>query len=151
MTTVSILKPDDGAIMQLKITDTVTQQDLDEVRLGLTAFNSRFIKPDEITSIGVFVNGEGGRKLAGLTGSTTGNWLRIDMLWVSETLRGQGVGSQLIEAAEQEARARGCRFAQVDTASFQARPFYEKRGYTLRLSLADYLRHHQRHYLTKVL
>lgn len=137
--------------MQLSITDKVTPQDLDEVRLGLTAFNSKFINVDEIKSIGVFIRDEQGRKLAGLTGSTTGNWLRIDMLWVGDTLRRQGVGSRLIQAAEQEARQRGCRFAQVDTASFQARPFYEKLGYTLRFSLDHYPRHHQRHYLTKLL
>lgn len=137
--------------MQPEITDKVTTQDLDEVRLGLTAFNSKYINIDEIRSIGVFIRDDQGRKLAGLTGSTAGNWLRIDMLWVSEALRGQGAGSKLMQAAEQEARDRGCRFAQVDTASFQARPFYEKLGYTLGFSLDNYPRHHQRHYLTKAL
>ncbi|ORM51035.1 biphenyl 2,3-dioxygenase [Pantoea conspicua] len=137
--------------MQLSITDKVTPQDLDEVRLGLTAFNSKFINVDEIKSIGVFIRDEQGRKLAGLTGSTAGNWLRIDMLWVGDALRGQGVGSRLIQATELEARQRGCRYAQVDTASFQARPFYEKLGYSLCFSLDHYPRHHQRHYLTKVL
>ena len=135
--------------MQPEITDNVTAQDLDEVRLGLNAYNSKFFDVDVIRSIGVFIRDEQGRKLAGLTGSTTGSWLRIDMLWVSEALRGQGAGSKLMQAAEQEARDRGCRYAQVDTTSFQARPFYEKRGYTLRLTLADYVGHHQRHYLTK--
>ena len=137
--------------MQLNVTDAVTHQDLDEVRLGLNAFNSKFYDVDTIRSIGVFIRDEQGRKLAGLTGSTTGSWLRIDMLWVSEALRGQGAGSKLMQAAEQEARDRGCRYAQVDTASFQARPFYEKLGYTLRLTLADYVDHYQRHYLTKIL
>ncbi|MDU6388155.1 MULTISPECIES: N-acetyltransferase [Pantoea] len=137
--------------MQLNVTDAVTHQDLDEVRLGLNAFNSRFINIDEIKAIGVFVTDEHGKKRAGLTGSTTGNWLRIDMLWVSDALRGQGVGTQLIRAAEEEARRRGCRYAQVDTASFQARPFYEKLGYSLRFSLDNYPRHHQRHYLSKAL
>ncbi|MBZ6387145.1 MULTISPECIES: GNAT family N-acetyltransferase [Pantoea] len=137
--------------MQLNVTDAVTHQDLDEVRLGLNTFNSRFINIDEFKSIGVFVTDEHGKKLAGLTGSTTGNWLRIDMLWVSEALRGQGVGSRLLNAAEEEARRRGCCYAQVDTASFQARPFYEKSGYTLRFSLDNYPRHHQRHYLSKTL
>lgn len=137
--------------MQLNVTDAVTHQDLDEVRLGLNAFNSRFINIDEIKAIGVFVTDERGKKGAGLTGSTTGNWLRIDMLWVSDALRGQGVGTQLMRAAEEEARRRGCCYAQVDTASFQARPFYEKLGYTLRFSLDNYPRHHQRHYLSKAL
>ncbi len=45
----------------------------------------------------MFVTDEQGKNaLAGLTGSGTGNWLRI-MLWVSDALRGQGVGSQLIK------------------------------------------------------
>ena len=137
--------------MQLSVTESVTHQDLDEIRLGLNAFNSHFININEMKAIGVFMRDEAGRKCAGLTGSTYGNWLRIDMLWVSDELRGQGAGSQLIEAAEAEARARGCRYAQVDTASFQARPFYEKLGYTLRFSLDHYPRHHQRHYLSKAL
>ncbi|MGD9424497.1 GNAT family N-acetyltransferase [Pantoea sp. NSTU24] len=137
--------------MQPEITDNVTAQDLDEVRLGLKAHNSRFFDADEIRSIGVFIRDEQGRKLAGLTGSTAGNWLRIDMLWVSETLRGQGVGTRLMRAAEEEAVRRGCRYAQVDTASFQARPFYEKLGYTLRLTLGNYILHYQRHYLTREL
>ncbi len=137
--------------MQLNVTDNVTHQDLDEVRLGLNTFNSRFINIDELKAIGVFIKDDAGRKLAGLTGSTSGNWLRIDMLWVSDELRGQGAGSQLMLAAEQEARARGCIYAQVDTASFQARPFYEKLGYQLRFSLDNYPREHQRHYLSKAL
>lgn len=137
--------------MKLTITDTPSHQDLDEVKAGLLSFNARHINIDELKSIAVFVNDEQGRKLAGLTGSTNGNWLRIDMLWVSDALRSRGVGRQLMQAAEQEARARGCRYAQVDTASFQARPFYEKLGYQLRFSLDNYPREHQRHYLTKTL
>lgn len=137
--------------MQLNVTDKVMQHDLDEIRLGLNAFNSRFINIDTFKTIGVFVSDANGKKLAGLTGSTYGNWLRIDMLWVSDLLRGQGVGRQLIQAAEEEARQRGCLYAQVDTASFQARPFYEKLGYTLRFSLDHYPHHHQRHYLSKML
>ncbi len=137
--------------MQLSVTDTVTTQDLDDVRLGLTEYNGRYIDPSEMQAIGVFIKDASGRKLAGLTGSTFGNWLRIDLLWVGDALRGQGAGTQLIQAAETEARARGCRYAQVDTASFQARPFYEKMGYSLRFSLDNYPRHHQRHYLSKAL
>lgn len=137
--------------MELKITATPSQHDLDEIRLGLKAYNDQFFDADVIKALGIFVVNEQGRKLAGLTGSTTGNWLRIDMLWVSEALRGEGVGSRLIKAAEEEARGRGCRFSQVDTASFQARPFYEKQGYQLRFSLDNYLHHYQRHYLTKAL
>ena len=50
-----------------------------------------------------------GRKLAGLTGETFGNWLCIRYLFVSEQLRGQGIGGKLLQAAEEEARKRGCK------------------------------------------
>ena len=38
--------------MQLNVTDAVTHQDLDEVRLGLNAYNSRFIDISEFKSSG---------------------------------------------------------------------------------------------------
>lgn len=56
--------------------------------------------------------------LGGLIGVRKGDWLNIDFLWVSETVRGSGVGSQLIKTAEEEARRKGCKHALVDTASF---------------------------------
>jgi GNAT superfamily N-acetyltransferase len=62
------------------------------------------------------------------------------------------VGSQIIKTAEDEARRKGCKHALVDTVSFQARPFYEKQGYLLQMSLPDYpYPGMQRHYLTKSL
>lgn len=137
--------------MEITVTPAPTPEDIAEVRAGLMAFNAGHINMAEMKDIGVFITDAAGKKLGGLTGSTTGNWLRIDMLWVSEALRGQGAGTQLIRAAEEEARQRGCQYAQVDTASFQARPFYEKMGYTVRFTLENYPRQHQRIYLTKTL
>ena len=40
--------------------------------------------------------------------------------------------------AEQEARRRGCRYAQLTTYSFQARGFYEKLGYSVVGQMDDY-------------
>lgn len=59
--------------MSLSVTDSVTAQDLDDIRLGLNAFNSRFIDVSEIKALGVFIHDAGGGKIAGLTGSTCGN------------------------------------------------------------------------------
>lgn len=137
--------------MDVTVTHSPAAEDLAEVRAGLLAYNAQYIKLDDIKDIAAFITGPDGKKLGGLTGSTCGNWLRIDMLWVSDALRGQGVGSKLIRAAEDEARRRGCLYAQVDTASFQARPFYEKMGYAVRFMLDNYPRTHQRIYLTKTL
>lgn len=135
--------------MAIRITQRPRADELAEIEAGLRAYNAQFMDISELQDIGVFIEDADGSKLAGLTGTTAGNWLRVNMLWVSEALRGQGTGSALMQAAEDEARRRGCLYAQVDTASFQAQPFYEKRGYTVRLTLENYPREHQRIYLTK--
>ncbi|MGK6326316.1 GNAT family N-acetyltransferase [Erwinia sp. DT-104] len=137
--------------MTIRITHQPGADELAEIEAGLLAYNSQFMAIGELKSIGAFIEDASGKKLAGLTGSTVGNWLRINMLWVSEALRGQGTGTALMQAVEEEARRRGCLYAQVDTASFQARPFYEKQGYVVQLVLDNYPRVHQRFYLTKTL
>lgn len=136
--------------MQITLTDKVTSKDQDELRLGLNAHNSKFFDVDLIKPLGLFICDSQGKKLAGLTGTTTGNWLRIDLLWVSDRLRGRARKSVGAGGRKRGAPAR-MPFCPVDTASFQARPFYEKLGYHVRLTLGDYIHHHQRHYLTKIL
>ena len=44
----------------------------------------------------------------------------------------------MLDAAEAEARARGCLRARLSTFDFQARGFYEKQGYRVVGTLADY-------------
>ncbi|MBG0621550.1 GNAT family N-acetyltransferase [Enterobacter roggenkampii] len=139
--------------MHLSITDNVTTQEKEELLTGLRAFNGKFLDLTNFSGdVGVYVRDENGTMLGGLIGVRKGDWLNIDYLWVSDTVRGTGVGSQLIRTAEEEARRKGCKHALVDTASFQARPFYEKQGYQLQMSLQDYpYSGMQRHYLAKAL
>ena len=70
-----------------------------------------------------------GRVVGGLCGKTEWGWLYVATLAVREEYRNRGYGTRLLQAAEAEALARGCHGAYLDTFSFQARPFYEKRGY----------------------
>ncbi|MCK7309702.1 GNAT family N-acetyltransferase [Enterobacter quasiroggenkampii] len=139
--------------MHLSITDNVTTQEKEELLTGLRAFNGKFLDLTNFSGdVGVYVWDENGTMLGGLIGVRKGDWLNIDYLWVSDTVRGTGVGSHLIKTAEEEARRKGCKHALVDTASFQARPFYEKQGYQLQMSLQDYpYPGMQRHYLAKAL
>lgn len=87
-----------------------------------------FIAKNQKIPIGLFFEDENSRKLAGLTGEIFGNWLCIQFLFVSEQLRGQGIGSKLLQAAKSEAKQRDCKYAFVDTFSFQAPIFYKKHG-----------------------
>jgi GNAT superfamily N-acetyltransferase len=88
----------------------------------------------------------------GLIGTCKSEWLSISYLWVSEAMRGSGLGTELIRAAEREAVKQGCQQSLVDTFSFQALPFYQKQGYVLQMTLNDFPEKGiQRHYLTKTL
>jgi ribosomal protein S18 acetylase RimI-like enzyme len=57
--------------------------------------------------------------------------LLIDTLWVDDGLRGLRLGTRLMDMAEHRGRNEGCAFAFLDTMNWQARPFYEKRGYSV--------------------
>jgi GNAT superfamily N-acetyltransferase len=95
------------------------------------------------------LRGDDGTLAGGFWGATMFEWMHVGMLFVPESLRGQGVGSALMATAENEAQKRGCRGAFVDTFSFQAGPFYEKLGYTRFGTLQDYPPGHSQLYFSK--
>lgn len=59
------------------------------------------------------------------------NGMEIQSLWVDDSVRKQGLGRRLMQAAEEEAMKRGCTVAYTNTFSWQAPEFYEKLGYTI--------------------
>lgn len=101
--------------------------------------------------LAIFVRDAAGAIAAGVTGFTWGGTLKIEHLWVREDRRGRGYGRRLVEAAEDEARARGCRQAVLNTHSFQAPDFYPKLGYTLCGTAQDWPVGHSQSYFQKAL
>ena len=91
----------------------------------------------------------GGELVGGLIGFTHWNWLFIKQLWVAESVRGRGLGTELMRTAEQEAVARACLHAHLDTFGFQAPPFYQGLGYSVFGQLEDYPVGHTRYFLQK--
>jgi GNAT superfamily N-acetyltransferase len=89
--------------------------------------------------------------VGGLWGRTAYDWLFVELLFVPAALRGQGVGSELMQRAEDEARARGCHNAWLDTFEFQARGFYERLGYRCFGELPEYPAGFSRFFMKKAL
>jgi GNAT superfamily N-acetyltransferase len=67
--------------------------------------------------------------IGGLLGRTSLGLLFIDLFFIPKAPRGNGIGTQVIECAEAEARSRGCSAAVLYTITFQAPAFYERQGY----------------------
>ena len=115
-----------GPGYRLAVEDNPAAADVEVLPNGLEAFNERrWPQHPPWRPIAVFVRNDG-EVVAGLAGETYCGWLFIKYLWVSEGLRGRGVGRELMARAEARARDRGCHSAWVDTFSFQAPGFYQK-------------------------
>ena len=58
-----------------------------------------------------------------------GGLAELRELLVARPFAGQGVGSRLIAEFEDHARRARCHKTRLETADYQARPFYERHGY----------------------
>ncbi len=91
-----------------------------------------------VKPVQLIVIGEDSEWQGGITGSLFWNWLEIDKFWLSEKLRGQGLGSKLLAQAEQIGREWGASKVLLTTFEFQARPFYERHSYKVVGVIEDY-------------
>jgi len=116
---------------------------------GLKSFNARHAMGGERARFNVVLRDDGNAVVGGCVCEVRWHWLYVDLLWVADAYRGHGHGSHLLAEAETEARRRGCTKAHLDTVSFQARPFYEKLGWSLFGTLDDHPPGHARYFLQK--
>ena len=89
--------------------------------------------------------------VGGVFGEPFGGWLYISVLWVKKTLRNNGFGTKLMDIIEDEAKKLGCTNVHLDTFSFEAPRFYERRGYEVFALLDDYPKGHSKYFLKKKL
>ena len=113
----------------IEIGDGGSEADIADLRSALHEYNFATTGYRDGRALSCFLRDDG-RLIAGVDGFTWGGYARIDLLWVDEPLRGQGLGRALLAAAEAEARRRGCGTIVLDTHSFQAPGLYRKLGYS---------------------
>ena len=114
---------------ELRVEEDPRPEDIALLNDRLYRFNAAATGVDDGRWLAIFVRDAAGQVEAGLHGWTWGRTGFVQTLWVREDLRGRGLGSRLIAAAEREAARRGCREVQLDTHSYQAPAFYCRRGY----------------------
>lgn len=116
--------------MQIQVTDMIDPTARQCLADGLRGFNESVIGPAESAPLAVLVRGSGDESaVGGLVGRTSAGVLFIELFFLPKSLRRQGLGRQIIAAAEAEAKRRGCIAAVLHTRSFQAPGFYARQGY----------------------
>ncbi|MFK7695034.1 GNAT family N-acetyltransferase [Paenibacillus sp. HJGM_3] len=102
------------------------------IRKRLIEFNAEHV-PGNLSSryeeINLTIKNDSGKVIGGLLSTLCWNWIEVEILWIEESLRGQGYGSHLLNKIERIAKEKGCTFIKLNTFSFQAPEFYRKNGY----------------------
>jgi len=111
--------------------------------------NSTSIDKDDGLLFSRIVRDENNDVIGGVAGWTWARVCEITQLWVDEKVRGMGIGKMLLEAAEAEARNKGCVTALVKSYSFQSPHFYERYGYKIEHILYGFPEGHRYYTLTK--
>lgn len=115
---------------RIDLTDTPAPEAFQQLLSQLVRFNEAAVGNTQSRPLAVLVSDpQTERVIGGLWGRTHWRYLYTDMLFLPEALRRKGLGTRLMQLAEEEAVRRGCHGAWVDTYDFQARGFYERLGY----------------------
>ena len=116
--------------MEFHVEDEPNPLDIEVLEMQIRREASAALGLADEVDLAIFVR-DAGRVVAGISGWTWGDCCELQNLWVDPRLRGRGLATQLIAAAEAEAAARGCAQTVHFTYAFQARALYEQSGYEL--------------------
>ncbi|MDB5586568.1 MAG: family N-acetyltransferase [Devosia sp.] len=128
-----------------------TPDELGAIGDGLTAFNNADVGRSGRLAVIVLVRDEANAIVGGISGYTAWGWLYVQWLWIAEAQRGRGMAGQMLEAAEAEARLRGCHGAYIDTFNPVALKVYRRQGYVPFGELANFPIGRTRTFLQKAL
>ncbi len=115
--------------LTLNLLEPPTAEDSRLLIDNVRSFNRDRTGEESPRTVAYFLRDEEGRVVGGVQGMLWGRSMHIDVLWVDENHRGEGLGSQLMSAIENYGLEHGHPLVYLETTSFQALPFYEGLGY----------------------
>jgi GNAT superfamily N-acetyltransferase len=118
---------------------------------GLIRYNRQQVGPLRYSRSVLTVRDRRGRLQGGLILQSYWKESYVELLWLSQRMRGLGTGSKLIAEAERRARRRGSVLLHLNTYSFQAPGFYEKLGFKRLGGMQGSPRGESRHFYAKKL
>ena len=110
-------------IPTMTLTDSPDDPALETISRLLSEFNERSSgRASEYRPLTIVLSDPDTQEtVGGLVGWTSLSYLHVNLLYLPDTLRVAGLGSQMMALAEDEARRRGCHGVWLDTFSFQSR------------------------------
>ena len=135
--------------LRIERSQNPTDEERQAILLPLRSYNAAKAGVSTQEPVALLVRDESGEILGGLYGRVFYQWMYIDLLSVPEQARGQGMGTKLMQMAEDLAREKECIGIWLDTFDFQAPEFYRKLGYSELGQIADYPPGHKRFFFQK--
>ena len=84
--------------MNIEVVENPEQDLIEYLDKKIADFNWANWEVSERTPLAVQIKNAQGEVVAGAAGRTFGDWLLLNTLWVSDELRGQNIGSQILKA-----------------------------------------------------
>lgn len=135
-----------------ELTIELDEQPGEHLRLLVAAvlkFNQEQTGNEPRRSVAYMLRDAQGEIVGGVHGSLWGRCMHIDALWVSDDYRRRGHGAKLMTAIEEYAARQGHPLVFLETATFQALPFYQGLGYRIIGELPEITAGHSLFFLSK--
>jgi len=137
--------------MNIEVLDQPDKALIEFLDKKIAEFNWANWEVSQRLPLAVQIKNEQGEVIAGAAARTFGDWLLLNTLWVSDKLRGQNIGSAILNKIEEVGKERGCKQCLLDTLNFQAMPFYKKHGYKIEWTQQGYPKTGCKYFMTKIL
>ncbi|WDY53527.1 GNAT family N-acetyltransferase [Vibrio fluvialis] len=125
--------------LDIVFTFSPSDEEIDRIYQGLKNFNQRAVPEVNDETFAILVRDEQGNVVGGLTGVFFITSVQVRFLWLSEAIRKQGIGNQLISQLELMCAEKKIGNIMVDTYTYQAPLFYESHGFEEIGRYKDYL------------
>jgi ribosomal protein S18 acetylase RimI-like enzyme len=135
--------------MKIVLDEQPKPEDFRIVLDGVRTYNREQSGNERPRQVACFLRNENDRIVGGVQGNLWGRSTHIDALWVDEKYRGQDYGSELMKTLEDYVAEHGYPLVYLETASFQALPFYQGLGYEVFGQLDEISRGHTLYFLKK--
>lgn len=136
--------------MTWEITNNPSDLDESVVANGVFDHGRRLASGGNAQALACFLR-EDGQVIAGGLGRTEFGRLFITSVWVTESRRGQGIGSEIILRMEREAFDRKCQDALIETLLEPNVRLYERLGYQSLARIPHYVGDFTRYIMLKSL